>query len=109
MTILPNLKRALWVRPIWRCSSGRVVHSDKLPAQPTMNGEPFDPEERVYIGEVQISRLEQAKRLGGPDKWTFRVTITFPHKDTVEIDGESAEHLWDVWKGIVFKKVKNAN
>jgi hypothetical protein len=76
-----------------------------------MNGDHFDPDEIVSIGDVTFTRMEHAKRLGGPDKWTFNVRIVFPASQTIDLVGDHAERVWEAWKGVVYgqKKTKHEN
>lgn len=98
--LLPNLRKALYCRLVYKNQSGTV--REEQPTSPTYNNTPFDPEELVDLGAVSLTRLEHAKRLGGPDVWTPHLKITFPASNELELKGEVALKVWDAWKAVVF-------
>jgi hypothetical protein len=102
MSTLPNLRKAYYAQCFWRNQQGTKVFSEDGPKLPTHNGTSFDPQELVDLGAVQITRLEHAKRLGGPDRWTFYVTIHFPSDVTIDVSGDNAVKIWKAWKGVVY-------
>ena len=104
MAKLPNLRKVLWAEFYWT-RKGSNARRDEKPVNPTFNGTEFDPDEIVdNAAGHSFTRLDHAKKLGGPDIWFAHIELRFSANNTFVTTGSEAEKLWDAYKGVVYAK-----
>lgn len=104
---LPNLRKASIAQRWWQNQTGQVTFNESLVMGNSVNGTVVsDNEPAMYHSEAppNESTLARARRRNILDKWTLHVRFLFTGGQRVEYTGETATRMYEVWKGIVYKK-----
>ena len=99
-----DLNKVAYAWFYWRNQFNEVLR--KKPIGPTVHRTPFDPDEKISLSGVILSRLEHARLLGIQDRWTPVVRFRMCCADVLEFTGDKAQSLWKAWNEKQFKKKK---